>query len=274
MDVKTKIKNAVRYSLANNRFVADVVARTAGLLTRAMRETNVLMFHPGRCGSSVVGMLLNQHPKIKWGGEIFAQLKKKYGKNSWVWDNPHMMIKLRNNIHFSRVFGFEIKRKHFGDVNIDKKGIINITKEMNYDKYIILERKNYLCQIVSSKVAKKIGKWNVKKDIEPPKVRIDLKDKKGNSLLKRFRKKDKFYESLKNLLDKKRYLYISYESDIKKDPKKAFKKIIKYLGLREVSVKINSKKINKRPLEKRVSNFEEVKGVLDRTKYEWMVRGK
>ena len=29
------------------------------------------MFHPGRCGSTVLGNLLNQHPSIEWDGEIY-----------------------------------------------------------------------------------------------------------------------------------------------------------------------------------------------------------
>ena len=80
----TEMKSAVRRYLSNHRTSAEVISRTMGLFTKPIRRTNVAMFHIGRCGSTAVGILLNQHPKIRWGGEIFASLKRKYGRNSWV----------------------------------------------------------------------------------------------------------------------------------------------------------------------------------------------
>jgi hypothetical protein len=120
-------------------------------------------------------------------------------------------------------------------------------------------------------VAQRIGKWNTIKEIDPPKVKIELRNRK-KSILKSFKRRDEFYEEVKNILSKKNYLFMSYERDVKEDPNKAFKKIINYLDLKVVNVKISSKKINKRTLGEAISNFEEVKNVLEKTEYEWMVR--
>ena len=266
------MKSTIRRFLANNRTAAEAVARTTGLFTKAVRQANVAMFHPGRCGSTVVGMLLNQHPKVKWAGEIFAQIKSKYGKESWVWERPYEMIKLRTNIYVSKVFGIEIKKKHFNDVKMTKKEIIKLFNKMEYDKFIVLERKNYLSRRVSSIVGDKIGTWNTDETVNPPKVYVPTKHGDGSTIIDDFEDNDKFFEDINEILKEKDILNISYEEDIRDDPKKAFNKIIKYIGIKRVNVKVETKKINNRPISDRISNFEQVSDCLRGTKYEWMVR--
>lgn len=65
----TEMKSAVRRYLSNHRTSAEVISRTMGPFTKPIRKTNVAMFHIGRCGSTAVGILLNQHPKIRWGAK-------------------------------------------------------------------------------------------------------------------------------------------------------------------------------------------------------------
>ena len=266
------MKSTIRHFLANNRTAAKAVARTTGLFTKAVRQANVVMFHPGRCGSTVVGMLLNQHPKVKWAGEIFAQIKSKYGKESWVWERPYEMIRLRTNIHLSKVFGMEVKKKHFNDVKMSKKELAKLLIRMKYNKFIIIKRKNYLNKKVSSIVGRKIGKWNTNEKLEPPRVHVPVNYKNGRTIIDDFRDNDKFFESINDIFRKKDKLEISYEEDIKNDPKKAFNKIVKHIGISRVDVKVETKKINDRPVSDRISNFEQVRDCLRGTKYEWMVR--
>ena len=264
------MKSTIRHFLANNHTAAKAVARTTGLFTKAVRQANVAMFHHGRCGSTVIGMLLNQHPEIKWAGEIFAQLKSKYGKESWVWERPYRMIKLRTNIHVFKVFGLEITKKHFNDVEMTKKELVRLLRSIKYDKFILLKRKNYLSRRVSAKVGKIIGKWNTQKNLEPPKVHIATKYKGGRTIINDFKDDDKFFESLESIFEED-ILKMSYEEDIRDNPKKAFKKIVKYIDLDRVDVKVETKKINNRPISDRISNFEQVCECLRGTKYEWMV---
>jgi hypothetical protein len=265
-----EIKYAVRRYLSNHRLSADVVSQTMGLLTKPIRKTNVAMFHIGRCGSTVVGMLLNQHPKIRWGGEVFASLKSKYGRDSWVWEDPLRMIRLRTNMHICRVFGIEIKKKQFIDVNMNLDETITHLDNLGYEKFILLTRNNYLKREVSKIVGKKMDHWNFEEEVVPPRVEVPIINKDGKLITERFEEIDNFYEKLNENLENKRTLKISYEGDIKVDPKIAFRKIIKWIGLEEVRVNVGTKKINKKPLKKRISNFGEVKNTLTETPYEWM----
>lgn len=267
-----EIKSAVRRYLSNHRTSAEVTSRTMGLLTKPLRETNVAMFHIGRCGSTAVGVLLNQHPKIRWGGEIFAGLKRKYGRNSWVWEDPLRMIRLRTNIHVCRVFGAEIKRKHFEDVNMEVNTIVNKLEKIGYKKYIILRRKNYLKREVSRLVGSEMKKWNFEEDVEPPAVSIPVESINGKNIINHFREIDEFYEKIEKSISGKKLLKINYEEDIKESPKLAFEKIAEWLNLKKVETKVATKKINKKPIKKRISNFEEVRKALDKTEYKWMAQ--
>jgi hypothetical protein len=266
-----EIKSAVRHYLSNHLVSAEVVSQTMGLFTKPIRKTNVVMFHIGRCGSTVVGTLLNQHPRIRWGGEVFASLKRKYGKDSWVWEDPLRMIRLRTNIHICRVFGIEIKKKHFGDVKMKESKIIDRLEKIGYKKYVILKRENYLKREVSKIVGDVMENWNVEEEVDPPKVEIPILNGDGKAIIHRFKEIDNFYNSLEKQINEKEYIKISYERDIKEEPKKAFNKITRWVGLKSVNTKVRTKKINKRPLGERISNFDEVKKVLDKTEYEWMV---
>ena len=267
-----EIKSAVRRYLSNHRTSAEVTSRTMGLLTEPLRETNVAMFHIGRCGSTAVGVLLNQHPRIRWGGEIFASLKRKYGRNSWVWEDPLRMIRLRTNIHVCRVFGAEIKKKHFEDVNMKVNNIIKRLEKIGYERYILLRRKNYLKREVSRLVGMKMKNWNFEEDVDPPKVSIPVESINGKNIVTHFREIDKFYEKVEKNVPNKKILKISYEEDIEEDPKVAFKKIAEWLNLKKVETKVSTKKINKKSIKKRILNFEEVRRSLDKTEYRWMAQ--
>lgn len=271
MDVERKIKSTARHFLSNNRVAAEVVAQTAGLFTEVTRRTNVAMFHNGRCGSTVVGMLLNQHPKIRWIGEIFASLKRKYGEDSWVWEDPIRMINLRTKIHTSKVLGLEIKKKHLRDVNMDMSRLVYKLEKMGYEKYVSLERKNYLKREISKIVGNKMEKWNYKKEVEPPKVRVPVDYGKGRNIAEKFREVEKFYKKVKEKIGKEKLIVITYEDHVKSSPKKAFEKIVSDLGLKKTSTIIKTKKINEGPVRERVKNFEEIRDSLSGTKYEWML---
>ena len=280
MKKKNEIRSAVLQFLANHHVVARAVSCTTGVFTRPIRETNVVMFHAGRCGSTVVGMLLNQHPRINWLGEIFARFKEKFGDGSWVWEYPEMMIEMRTNIHLCRNLGIEIKRGQIINLKMDKKRLINTLEKNEFKKYVILKRKNYLRKKLSEVVAKEIGKMNTKKSINVPKVKIPVsigkwdvpeKTSEVETLVDHFEMLDEFYSELEKILKKKDVIEIEYEKDILEDPKKAANRILNGLGLESTEAEPKTKKMNKKPLKKSISNFEEVEKALSGTKYEWMV---
>ena len=51
------------------------------------RHCNVVMFHIGRCGSTVVSDLLGQHPDVHWASELYEPI---FGK--WRRDNAGIEV--------------------------------------------------------------------------------------------------------------------------------------------------------------------------------------
>lgn len=80
------MKSKAKHFLSHNHTFASAAARVAGSITSVIRQENAVMFHCGRCESSVVGSLLNQHTKVRGGGGIFGNISYNYGKESWVWE--------------------------------------------------------------------------------------------------------------------------------------------------------------------------------------------
>lgn len=281
MKKKNEIRSAVLKFLANHHVVARAVSCTTGVFTRPIRETNVVMLHAGRCGSTVVGMLLNQHPQINWIGEILAKFREKFGDSSWVWEDPETMIRMRTNIHPCKILGLEIKRSQIINTNMNENSVIKLFKKIGYEKFVVLRRKNYLKKKISEIVAKKIGKMNVSERVKTPKVRMPInmgrwdvhtEFVKNDTLTDHFERLDKFYEKIEEMLKKHEVLNLSYEEHVKDNPKRAAEEICNFLNLESHEMKIETEKINRKSIKESISNFGEVESFLKGTKYEWMAK--
>lgn len=244
------------------------------------REQKVAMLHPGRCGSTVLGAMLNWHSKIRWNGEIFERYwGKKHGKDPRNFVKH--ILKEGENTKISKCYGFETKylpQQHLSDncigLSIDK--YLELLKELNYSKFIILRRKNYLRRAISVIVGRKTKKWH-SKDIssKPTPVNIDIKSSNTGGgyipLIDTFIIMDKNYEYVKNFVSDRNLLELNYEDNIKDSPENAYKKVLEFLGYGYESVSIPFKKTNPFEIQEMIINYSEVKSVLGGTKYEWML---
>jgi hypothetical protein len=269
MKLNYKKRHLIRRILLSSKNFASLVGNISGSLTKNIREKNVVIFHPGRCGSSVIGMMLNQHPKVEWIGEIF---KDNYGEYPWVWNEPYRFINFRKRISMSSIFGMEIKiDQHFENTKIDSEEVVGSLEKSGFEFFILLKRKNYLSKMVSARAARKVGSWNTKKNIETPKVDVPVGKTRKGGIIERFKKYDECYEIIKKGIKNKNSLSLTYENDVKKDPKRAFKKISDFLDLGEVHVEVKTEKMNNRHVREKISNISEVEKKLRNTKYEWML---
>jgi hypothetical protein len=235
-----------------------------------LRPLNICMWHIGRCGSTVVGNLLDQDSRIVWGSEILEAYSKKIEARNLkhsAWKGAKRRIKYKQLTAGSKIFGFEMKVWHLKRIGVEPKTAFNYLKQQKFDKHIILERKNYLRAEVSGYVGLAISKMHLKIG-EPPvtaKIKLDMKD-----VYEHMRLFDHFIEEMKKLLPKS-CLKITYEDDILPDPLVAYRKIVNYIGLRPKEVKVKYQRTNPKKLEEIVLNLEDVKKSLKGTKYEWML---
>jgi len=88
------------------------------------------MFHTGRCGSTVLAGMLNDHSRIYWHGETFQQFVKNK-KNKEKEKLVEQVLDWSCHREISRIYGFETKylpQQHLSQECID----------LNLEDYLVL----------------------------------------------------------------------------------------------------------------------------------------
>lgn len=240
------------------------------------RKKSVAMFHTGRCGSTVLGNMLNDHSNMFWASEIFE--KDAAVRNTGDLELAKSKIKQSFHGEASEIFGFETKYlsfQHLGPrcllVNIDE--YIQLLQSMGFEYFILLHRKNYLRKAISLQSAREKEVWFTESksgNMKPVTINV-AKFKNNMSLLEYFETIDKEYEYLKQLLSSHNILSISYEDDIQKDPSEAYNKVCNLLNIRQENPQIKLKRTNPLPCKEVIKNIEEVEELLRGSKYQWML---
>ena len=255
-----------------NRFVYNVKALAYWPFS-LMRNTNICMWHTGRCGSTVIADLIKQDGRIDWAEEILESFSKMpppeiLEKGDFRHQIFHRINK-RQKLAALRPFGFEMKIWHYKRFNLDFDEAYEIIKRIGFSKHIILERKNYLRVGVSAKVAATTGQSHLKSGQERKthKVTIDVSD---NRLYEGIKLHEDFYRELKQKLPKDS-LYICYEDDVERDPSVGYKKVMQYAGFTPKDIKTSLRKTNPQKLSEIIENYDAVCNNLKETPYHWMV---
>ena len=251
------------------------------------RPGNVVMFHIGRCGSTVVGEQLKRHPKVRWAGElyspIFLRWQRRNGGVETVGEMPADGIDiLRRNMRLAlhRFYGFEVKPFHFRLIGYSPESFVHHLEALGFSHFILLDRKNRLRKIVSSVIAHQEGaKYHIRRSAKARKtgaylnveeVRIDFEAK---PLLQYLVDYDHQVETLNTLLQGKKLLKLTYEEDVREDPRKAYSRICEFLDLQPTNASVALSRTNPFPVREMIENVEEVEAVLRGTSYEWMLNG-
>lgn len=239
---------------------------------------NIVMFHTGRCGSTVLGKTLNQHPKITWDGEPFEPYMN---KDKFIHNFKSVIFNSRTRkvAPISIIAIKHLDQLHLGShcLNMTKAEVIEKAQQLKGPKFILLERKNYLRRAVSAEVARTKKQWHSKKQdhYKTSKIKLDVENfKTGHTfqpLISLFNSMEESYKTLKNELTGIDYLDLTYEDDIFETPLEASAKVVEFLKLNKFEPNVTLKKTNPKPLSEIIINYEEVCSYLKGTKYEWML---
>lgn len=269
--------------MIQRKMLKELVISTLNPLLSPMRPGNIAMFHLGRCGSTVLSSLLDQHRSVYWASEFYSTVFKKWEKandgNEIAGEMPADAIDLlKANMRkaFHRYYGFEIKPFHFQLIAYEPEFFMENLEKLGFAYFIHLDRKNRLRKIVSSLRAHEDKKsYHQSGKAKLKKVRVDVDhiviDFNAKSLLEFLSDYDLQYSSVKSLLAPKKPLNLSYEDDIQEDPMIGYKKICDYIGLKPKDVTINLSRTNPFPVREMIENINEVERVLSGTEYEWML---
>lgn len=243
----------------------------------------VAMLHPGRCGSTVLGKLINQHPQMYWSGEPFL---RHYSDQSLALKQIEAILQQAELGRISSVYSFATKYPRGMDlssecVDMSIGEYVDLLKSWGYRKFVFLERQNYLKRVISTEKGRQTGVWHSDKlksgvdlsaAIELDPLHFQTGEKQYLSLQAYFAQLDREREEIYDAVGGAPLLYLSYERDIEADPRKAYRKFCEFTGQKEQQAEVSIKKTNTATIAEALENFEAVANHLQGTAYAWMLK--
>lgn len=236
------------------------------------------MFHSGRSGSSVLGLMLEETRRIVWGGELYDTLVTE-GTLPVAGDSeaPFRYLQ-RHMVHAgSRYYGFEVKFLHLDALGLSSADYLERIENLGVDHFIVLRRRNTLRVLVSVIIAAQDGPYHQSSDT-PSKLRQaivpiekTLRDGSTRSLVERIREREDEYAVLEQALVGRKVLRLTYEDDISDDPRIGYRRICSFLGIKAGDVPVRLSKTNPFPLRETIANVDEVEEALEGSPFEWML---
>ena len=261
----------------------DFETRVLGPVLSSQRIGNVVMFHVGRSGSGVLGGMLHQHSSIYWEGELYQRhvtaQEQATGRPFSRGDHDQAIELLRKRMTRAghRYFGCEVKFFHLDLFGMELEPYVKALDELEFTRFIILERKNHLRKIVSSVIAKETGSYHkvVSAESKLTSVRLDVEriviDRTAKPLIEFLRDYAARFEQLRTLLKRRDVLSLTYEDDIMDDPRRAYERVCAFLNVPPVDPEPRYGRSNPYKLSELIINFDEVGAALVGTAYAWML---
>ncbi|MBT8448001.1 MAG: hypothetical protein HKO62_13035 [Gammaproteobacteria bacterium] len=281
-----KAAMARRQRAALYRKLRQLGMRALAPLQMRRRQANVVMFHVGRSGSTVLGDLIGQHPGVYWDGEIYEHRvfqpyeqnngTIEYGRTALSYD-PVPLLRARMREAGSRIYGFEAKFFHLDYTAYDLDAFLATLRSLGFKHFIVLERRNLLRKIASSVAAHERSEFHIKASanagvnrihLPVDAVRIDRNCKPLREFLAGYTRD---LARLERSLSADSMLKLTYEEDIASDPAAAYRRVCDFLDLTPVATEVRLAKTNPYPLADMLENFDEVSAALRDTEFAWML---
>jgi hypothetical protein len=237
------------------------------------RARLVTTVHTGRCGSTVLGDLLGQHPDVGWAGELFNPRHE-------IWQgqaSPLAVVEAHRQSRGKVVYGLEIKTWDSRHTGLPLRDMLQALDEAYSLQRILLWRRNTLRTLVSFLVARKRDQWHQLTGARPRlvPVRIDLSQFVcrgiAASLLTHLERVEQEVVYVRGLFGQRPYLELTYEDDIEQQPLQGYAKAAAFLGLGEFTPVQRLSRMNPFRLEAMIENFAEVRSALEGTHFAWML---
>lgn len=247
----------------------------------SMQEQNdsdpLAMLHVGRCGSTVVARMLDDHPEVTWDGEIFEPSVRAHLPEP-VDLEPAALIAARRERAHGR-YGFETKylqSHHLGRLGLSLEGYLATLEGLGFRRFVTLHRRNYLRRVVSGAVGRSSGTWHRSRAGAGPLVEIRLDPQRvpfgpDRPLLDVFHELEAGEAALREQLPKESTLRLTYEEDIASDPTIAYRRICSLMDIEPLHPRPELFPTNPFPLHQILTNYEEIATLLDGTRFEWML---
>lgn len=275
------IKSAAEIAQSPAKLTAKLrILRKYSLLGPLMPDARlggIVMFHAGRSGSSVLASLLDQHPQVYWGQEIYLPHFKAVGVRTRMDVDPLALLNRASRWVGRRYFGFEVKFWHLHQTGVALDDYLDVLRDFGVQHFIILERKNLLRRLVSSQIGSTHKRMVVKKSEATSLLTIELpvqhlEHQTGEStLIEYLEQQQANFERLRTLLASEQVLELSSAEDIFPNPVRGYERVCDFVGLKAAPAEVPTRRVNPYPLQAMLSNFAEVEAALQNTPFEWML---
>jgi hypothetical protein len=235
------------------------------------------MFHHGRCGSSVLGDLLDQHSAVDWDGEVYNFKRKYWAELSEAERaDPLGVLDKRMRKARKRFYGLELKYYHCRLIGLTLEQTVAELEARGFDRFVVLDRRNKLRKVVSSLVAAERGSARIPAGTAAPLLRVRIPvdavpiDSSNKPLVELIREYEEDTRRIEQILAGKSVLRLRYEDDLEKDPMDAYRRTCAFLGIAPEAGEIRLGRTTPHPWRDVVENHEEVAAALAGTPFAWM----
>ena len=248
----------------------------------------IITWHQGRCGSSVLGNLLNQHQNIQSANEIFSRYMPRRRGNAPI---PNIEDVLTNHIEHTQkpILNIEIKYLRSQNISLYQKNEIEYwfskTSEFGFNKHILIHRRNGLRRILSHLMAQRTGIYVQKEEKLSTTERafnmncLNIQEgTESRGLLEWLDHYEESYLEMRQALRKwcraqkiQEPLEIIFEESIESNPIIAYKAVCDWLVEKQENPQLYFKRINPEPFSQLIKNWNEIKKLVEASKHAWMV---
>ena len=250
----------------------------------------LVTWHQGRCGSSVLASLLNQHSQIQAFNEVFSKYMPRRRGDQPI---PSMAEVLKSSIQacVKPVLNVEIKylsaqnfalypTAHLADWFSELSG-------HGLHRHLLIHRRNGLRRLVSHLMAQRTGVYVQKQAVPSPssasrQLAIDMasitEGFETHSLLGWLEIYDQAHQQMREGLtawcsqhQQPAPLELFYEEVIEPSPQLAYAQVCAALGLEQEPAVVKLQRINPEPLAQLISNWSEIEALLAPTRFAWML---
>lgn len=249
----------------------------------------VVNWHLGRCGSSVLGSLLDQHPDVDYGNELFSQYMPRRRGDRVL---PSIEEVVEDSVRRSKcgVHMFEVK--HLPAQNLGLYPSLNVAywlqtfRGLGYHSHILLHRRNGLRRMLSHVRAAEnriyVASVQSQDRQSSPKLILPLECIRHGfevrSLLQWLKEYERGWQQMQVLLrqcaDESsafRWLSLTYEDDLEQSPLDGYRRVCAFLELPAFEPNLYYRKINPGSLSELIDNWDEIRLLLTPTPFAWML---
>ena len=249
----------------------------------------VVNWHIGRCGSSVLGALLAQHPAVGYGNEIFSPYMPRRCGDKILPSIDQVVMESRRRLE-ADVHLFEVKHLPAQNLGLypalGRADWLRTFRDLGYQNHILLHRRNGLRRIISHLRAAANGVYvaaaGTSADQAQPKLTVPLHDIRHGfelkTLLEWLQEYELGWQQMQALLrqaaedsDACRWLSLTYEDDLADSPLAGYQRVCSFLDLPAFEPSLPLRKLNPGALPDLIANWEEIRALLEPTPFSWML---